>query len=671
MSGKLETDAASIISKADSLYNLNALEGMRYYDSLALNFADEINNPEYSGRAYFLHAKYLAAVQNFKEANQFYQKALQVFYKKKNNLTTAQVYNDLGFSYGETGALDKQIDCYLQAIRIYEQRNEAKGLGQSMSNLSTAYFNLEKDEEAFDYALKTLAIREKQGDPADMALSYGNLANMYVQTGRDDLANKYINMGMDAAQKSGDEERLAQVYITKSLLLNKEKKIVEALDMELKAIAIYKKLNNLGIASNRYIAAAFYSNMLGDSASADRYFTNAIDMASSLQNKTVMRNGYQYLSNFYSAHKNHEKALIAYKKYISLRDSISNSETDTKIAMLQSTFDFEKKEFEINQLQIQQKIKQLEIEKQKALLTQNVAEAERKQKEIDLLSKTKELQTETLLRKEEELERQKLMVTNNQQKLLIAEQEKTIQDKQIKTQTLIRNLLLGLTALLILLAVLGFNRYKLKRKLEQQASILSMRNHISENLHDDIGASLSNINILNQLARNHITTPAIADSYLEKSIEDIQQVSENISDIVWSVNPKYDDLAQLLIRVKRYAADMFDGRNINFEINFEEQISGLQLDIDKKRNFYLFCKETINNLVKHSQATLANIHLFCQQQDLVLRIKDNGKGFDLEKVNRGNGLINMHKRANALLGILSIQSDIGKGTEVLLRFPIT
>ncbi len=659
------------IQKADSLFNAEEFEQMRHYDLLSLNMAQQINQPEYLGKAYFLHAKYLSAVQKFTDANQFYQKALQAYYIKQNNETTALIYNDWGFSCGETGALDKQVEYYLQAIKIYEQLNHTVGLAQTMSNLSAAYFQLEQDEKAFTYAFKALQIREKSGAQRDLAISYTNLANMYAQTDSMPLAIKYIDLGLAAAEKSKDKQRLAQVYITKSLLLNREKKIQEALDLERKAISLYEEMKNYGIAANRYIAAAFYSNMLGDSANALQYFNKSIALASSLQNKVVMRNGYNYLSNFYLEHHNYKEAFEQYKKYILLRDSIVNSETNTRIAMLQAGFDLEKKDFEINRLQIQERIRQLEIEKQKAVIKGNKIEAERKQDEINLLFKTKELQEENLLRQQNELEKQKLLTANNQQKLIIAEKEKIIQQKQIKNQSLIRNLLLGLTALIILLALLGFNRYKLKKKIEQQASIITMRNNISENLHDDIGSSLSNISLLNQLAQNNAANQAKLGEYLEKAGEEIQYVNESISDIVWNINPRYDNIQNLLVRMRRYAADMLDGKNIDYQINFPEEANQVSLNMDRRRNFYLFYKEAINNLVKHANARNVTVQLQINSNHVELEIQDDGIGFDTQKHNTGNGMTTLQNRAAALNGQIRLLSQPGKGTRIDLLFPVT
>lgn len=660
-----------LIQKADSLLVEEELEETRHYDSLSLSLAQQLNQPEHLGKAYFLHAKYLSAVQNFADANLYYQKSLQVYYKKVNNETTALIYNEWGFSCGETGALDEQIEYYLEAIKIYEQYNNSAGLAQTMSNLSAAYFQLEQDEKAYSYAFKALQIRERLDDQGDLAISYTNLANMYAQSDSLKLAQKYIDRGLLAAEKSGDKQRQAQVYITKSLLLNREKKIQEALDMELKAIALYEELKNDGIAANRYIAAAFYSNMLGDSLNAIQYFNKSIALATSLQNKVVMRNGHNYLSNFYLEHRNYKDAFDQYKKYISLRDSIVNSETNTKIAMLQAGFDLEKKDFEINRLQIKERVRQLEIEKQRAIINGNKVEAERAQDEINLLFKTRELQEEKLLRQQNELETQKLLVANNQQELLIAEKERIIQQKQIKNQSLIRNLLLGLSGLIVLLAFLSFNRYKLKKKIEQQASIIAMRNNISENLHDDIGSSLSNISLLNSLAQNNRLNPERQYEYLTKAGEEIQYVSESISDIVWNINPRYDNIQNLLVRMRRYAADMMDGKNIDYQINFSDEVDQIFLNMDKRRHFYLFYKEAINNLVKHANAEKVLVELAIKNNQVLLKIEDDGIGFNAEVPGTGNGMTSLKKRAEALDGQMQLFSEPGTGTRVELQFPIT
>lgn len=193
-----------------------------------------------------------------------------------------------------------------------------------------------------------------------------------------------------------------------------------------------------------------------------------------------------------------------------------------------------------------------------------------------------------------------------------------------------------------------------------------MRNNISRDLHDDIGASLSNINILNELAKRNIDQPAKSKEYLSKASEDIQQISESLSDIVWNINPKYDDVQNLFIRMKRYAADMMDGKNINGHFEFPADEASFHLTMTQRRDLYLIFKEAINNLVKYSGAREATVRLNADKNNITLRVEDNGKGFDRQLIKQGNGLSNMEQRAKVSGAELNIFSVTGKGTTIEL-----
>jgi signal transduction histidine kinase len=241
-----------------------------------------------------------------------------------------------------------------------------------------------------------------------------------------------------------------------------------------------------------------------------------------------------------------------------------------------------------------------------------------------------------------------------------------LREKELKGQKLLRNIVIGGAVLLALFALILFNRYKLKRKLEQQSQLLSIRNDISRNLHDDIGASLSNINILNELTKRNVTNPDKANAYLSKAGDDIQRISESLSDIVWNINPQYDDLDNLFIRMKRYAADMFDGKEIAAQLVFPPATENISMPMDQRRDFYLIFKEAVNNLVKYSKATEAKVEIVSQDHSIHLRVTDNGKGFDLKNTRLGNGIQNMKQRAEKWKAQLLVKSAAGKGTIISL-----
>ena len=212
---------------------------------------------------------------------------------------------------------------------------------------------------------------------------------------------------------------------------------------------------------------------------------------------------------------------------------------------------------------------------------------------------------------------------------------------------------------------------EIEKNKEKEKKLQIIRDEIARDLHDDIGASLSNINILNELARRNASNPEKAGEYLSKAAEDIQDISESLSDIVWNINPRYDNTEQLFVRMRRYAADMMDGRNIEYELMFPEHTTEINLDMDKRRDFYLIFKEAVNNMVKYSSAEKGLIRIEYENKLLRLTVKDNGIGFQVKEETYGNGLTNMKKRAAEIGGELIIQSAPGKGTELMLVLPVT
>ena len=206
---------------------------------------------------------------------------------------------------------------------------------------------------------------------------------------------------------------------------------------------------------------------------------------------------------------------------------------------------------------------------------------------------------------------------------------------------------------------------------EKERKLQGIRNEIAGNLHDDIGASLSNINILNELAKRNKNDPDKAHSYLDKAGEDIQRISENLNDIVWNINPRYDDLQNLFIKMKRYAADMMEGKNISHELRFPETASQISLPMELRRDFYLVFKEAINNMAKYSAAKEAKISVEIINTEVVMKITDNGIGFAGEAAVTGNGIYNMRQRAAAMGARFELNSTPGEGTSIVLSLSVT
>jgi len=201
---------------------------------------------------------------------------------------------------------------------------------------------------------------------------------------------------------------------------------------------------------------------------------------------------------------------------------------------------------------------------------------------------------------------------------------------------------------------------------------MNERFRISRELHDDIGGTLSGIVLYSHLAENQIQAQHTDE--VEQSLNVIQQSANDmvnrLSDIVWSVNPEHDSLKKFIQKLEEYATEMAIVKNIKVLVKAPESLAELQLPVENRHNIYLFCKEAINNAVKYSNASILELGVYDFNHTIEFTIKDNGEGFDIATVKKGNGLMNMQKRTDDMKAKLCISSKINEGTVVQLTLPL-
>ncbi len=219
----------------------------------------------------------------------------------------------------------------------------------------------------------------------------------------------------------------------------------------------------------------------------------------------------------------------------------------------------------------------------------------------------------------------------------------------------------------VVIGLLLVNRYRVLNKTRRLLEIERVRNTIARDLHDDIGSTLSSINILSKVAL--VEKNGNGESYLQRIGDQSSRVMEDISDIVWSINPHNDSMHQAVTRMREFSAEVLESKNI--ALNFSEKInSDIKLDADKRKNLFLIFKESVNNAAKYSNANRVDISLEKEDHILVMKVKDDGAGFDEKTVKAGNGLRNLRERAKEIKGTIKLTSQTGKGTEIELRLPL-
>ncbi|SDE79761.1 Two component regulator propeller [Dyadobacter soli] len=217
-----------------------------------------------------------------------------------------------------------------------------------------------------------------------------------------------------------------------------------------------------------------------------------------------------------------------------------------------------------------------------------------------------------------------------------------------------------------LVLVVGATMYALYRyRLNQVLRLQAMRNRISADMHDEIGSTLSSISFYSQALL--MQNPDDAQrSVLEKIKSNAQDVQDGLSDIVWSVKADMDSFESLLIRMQRVGNELFEPKNIRFHFDADPKLKHLNIDMMTRKNCYLIFKEALHNAAKYAQCRNVWIDIQTSRQQVVMTIRDDGRGFDTTTQSNGNGLGNMQQRAASIKGDLRILSSPGNGTELTL-----
>lgn len=220
-------------------------------------------------------------------------------------------------------------------------------------------------------------------------------------------------------------------------------------------------------------------------------------------------------------------------------------------------------------------------------------------------------------------------------------------------------------------SILAFTRWKLmkqKNYYQQQLALEMQRSKITADLHDDIGSTLSSLQINSAVATAFLEKNNVSEtkSILNKIQQQSKDLSENIGEIVWSLKPGKDELMTLSTRIRNFANEILGSTDIYYFITIDDEIDDEIKDITVRKNLMLITKEALNNIAKYSKSTEVSIIFTIFATEYRLEIKDNGIGFD-PKEKKGNGIHNMKKRAEEMHGIFEIL--IKNGTCIKISIP--
>ena len=218
---------------------------------------------------------------------------------------------------------------------------------------------------------------------------------------------------------------------------------------------------------------------------------------------------------------------------------------------------------------------------------------------------------------------------------------------------------------------------KLQRKLErleQQRAIERDRMRIAKDIHDDLGAGLTQIMLQSALARREPTQET--QTHLTQISDTASDLIRAMDEIVWAVNPQNDTLDGLGTYICKFAHEYLTAVGVRCRLDLPEQLPHRSLSSETRHNLFLAIKEALNNVLKHSRATEVWLQLALQPSGFTITIKDNGCGFTpggmaslapaWGRIVSGHGLRNMAKRLETIGGVCTVKSAPGKGASVEL-----
>jgi signal transduction histidine kinase len=492
-------------------------------------------------------------------------------------------------------------------------------------------------KKAADYHLKALTLFEEVKNKRGQSFCLNSLGNDYLDLKQYDAAEKYFFQSEKLKEELGDKrgvittwmslgvvyqqtnrEDLAMIYFNKALNRARELKLsLEESRLLFNIGSLLKQTKKNEEASKNFAAALVLARQSGDSALVLRIKTYIISLKNEEQKEikeeqTLLQNVQISLES--GAIDNTAEGYFALADWYESRHQYDKALKNIRLA--QQLTD------SVKGSQVIYQLKRLEEE----------YKTDKKEKEIALLKKDQELQTLAL-------SRQRVIIT------------------------------LGIIAFIavFVIAILLINRYRVLNRSKRLLEIEKVRNNIARDLHDDMGSALSSINILSQVAL--VEKNGNTQSYLQRIGDQSSRMMEDMSDMVWSINPRNDSMNQVLIRMREFASEIFEIKNIEYQFQ-ENGMAHVILNAEQRKNLFLIFKESINNAAKYSEASRVEISLHQQGQFLVMSIQDNGRGFDEKTIKARNGLRNLRERAKEINGTLELQSAIGKGTEVVLKMPI-
>ena len=577
-------------------------------------------------------------ISDYKMSIQYAESALELATTLNYKKGIASSYNNIGSGHEVQGNYPEALEDYFASVKIKEEIGDKKGIAGSYNNIGNIYQKQGNYPEALEQYYASLKIKEEIGDKRGIANTFNNIANIYRLQLNYGEALEYYFASVKIKEEIGNKRGVAGTYINIGYMYQIQDKYTEALEYYLTSLKTFEEIGDKKYSAMAYNNIGSLYDKMGNYPEALENYIASVKIKEEIGYKEGIVNSYINIGSIYKKQGNFQDARKYLDGGLALAKKIGIKRQIRDVYNHLSTLDCAEGNFaqalEHYKMYTLYKDSLLDEESNKQLTQMTIQyETEKKDQEIELLNKDKELQ-------EQKLEKQRLL----------------------------RNGMIAGVFLIVLVGLLLFRSFRLRKKLEKQQAIIQERHRISADLHDDVGSGLSKITLLSELLKTQAKTPENRKEAEKISVTALE-LSSTISEIIWALNSNNDYLENMVAYIRRYAAEYFENSPVNLKIITSGEILPTPINGEHRRNIFYTVKEALNNILKHAEATEAELKFVVINNKLDVIISDNGKGIPDGDLNRfGNGINNMRARMKSIRGDFKIENH--QGTRIILRLAI-
>ncbi|SCY83550.1 tetratricopeptide repeat-containing sensor histidine kinase [Flavobacterium caeni] len=586
-------------------YSDNDLPLSMQYARQSLVKARNLKNDSCVALAYNSIANVFQYQTRLDSALAFHQKALALRIQLKDSAGMADTHNNIGIAYDQQADFPKALQHYFMALAYFDRKQLAAKQAMTYTNIGIVYKAQKEFTKALDYYRKAYDAYQRTTDAFGQTVSAGNLGSILINFKRYDESLRYSEMARLGYQKIAGDRFTGYPIANMATVYDSLKQFDRANARYREAIALHEKHHNdfeVAETANTFAHSLIRQKKYNESIAVSN---RALRFARATKAAINVVAAYKNLAHAHAALRQYPEAYRYSDLYNAGKDSIFRAEKTQAMAEMAAKYDTEKKE---------------------RLINEQKAEARRKNFMLLVVSLLAVFVVLIVL------------LLFRQQRLKNAQLQ---QEHRLKTAI---------------------------AQIETQNQLQEQRLGISRDLHDNIGAQLTFIisSVENIKYAFDIGNPKLDDK-LQSISSFAQSTIVELRDTIWAMNSQdivFEDLKARILNFIEKARTATE--EVDFQFVIDPELVPQRMSSVVGMNLYRTIQEAVNNALKYGQCSRIVILAESVGEDIQVSIEDNGVGFDPETIARGNGLVNMEKRIADIGGSFQLQTQVGKGTKIVV-----